>query len=447
MNETLKLIRTSTTEYVLYDGEGMQLFPLDSVEHAEIISYIEKKEKDPSFIQELYIEQWLTDATKPSLTEAIANKEAKMQTSLDVLVLPITSGCNLKCPYCFAQTTKGDFNFKNYTKEDIDRLLEHLWLKHGNKPVCLVFFGGEPLVKFDIMQYTVDQVNKRYRNKLNVGYSITTNGTLINEYVAHFLKENKVGVMLSIDGPKNDFNFRVFKNGRQSIDRVLKNMDILKREGVNYVLRATITSNNPYIVETYKFLEAQQNPFSAVFAYSSDNKSHGELSNYNKDSLLGIRKSLDILYSFYTNKMEKGEPIYNQTLQDIFNTIEFRIKKDIPCSAGRTYHTVLSNGDIYSCAHLMNESRFCMGNISTYVEGEKPRHFSLPESTYHMEECSPCWAKNLCSGGCASQKLLDGKQTVQAYNTDNCMLHKLEYEYYLKLYIRYKQLSSQKTTI
>lgn len=72
--------------------------------------------------------------------------------------------------------------------------------------VC--FYGGEPLLSWPLIRETPAILGAAFEGKRDlkgnpksVSYSITTNGTLLKPEVRDWLDENKVGVLLSLDGP------------------------------------------------------------------------------------------------------------------------------------------------------------------------------------------------------------------------------------------------------
>ena len=414
----------------------MQIFPMPISDYGELIEYLNGRKTVAEKNQE--IENWLCENLKQRLDGLIVNKEEYISPLLETLVLPITDKCNLTCPYCFAQKGNGNFNFDSYTEKDIDNLLEIIYDKNRDTPTTLVFFGGEPLLKFKLIKYTINAISTRYNGKLNVSYSITTNGTLINEKVAQFFRDNNFAVMLSVDGPDNEYNFRKYSNGESSLGRVLRNIEVLKEKEVSFEVRATITSNNPYILETIMFLEELRTPFTAVFAYSSENATHGELTSYDDITLERIKDGLGKVYDYYSEKLKKCEKIYNLAISEFFETLEYRTVKERACTAGLTYHTVMSNGDMYSCAHLMNDKKYIVQNVRHFENGKWLSDTTIPIKVSEIEDCQKCWAKNLCSGGCTSRKVLANRKTSMALPQVECKLQKLQFELYLRLYYLYK---------
>lgn len=352
------------------------------------------------------------------------------------VILPISGKCNLKCPYCFAQTDNG-FQFKDYTYKDIDCVIDFLVKKNNdfNKVINIAFFGGEPLLKFDSIKYTVQLLKEKYP-KQKVAYSITTNGTIFNDEIINFLKDNHVAILLSMDGPENEFNLRRFRNGKSSVNRVLKNINLLKENGLSVDLRATMVSNNPYVVETFDFFENLNCPFNIVFAYFSENKSFNKTIKRDFDELKLIEEQLSKLIDYYRNRMREKKRVFSKIIPNIINTLQYRIVQELPCSAGKSFFTITSNGDIYSCSHFMNDSSYCIGNIST---GITKYDKYVPVEVDEIEECAKCWAKYLCNGGCMSQKISMGKSANTAKTPGECALEKIMWEFYIRMYYYVKE--------
>ena len=85
------------------------------------------------------------------------------------------------------------------------------------KRVNFQFFGGEPLLQFNLMEKMAEYLKRNYDERF--GLSLFTNGTLISDEVVDFFRENKVFVTLSIDGSKatQDKNRR-FKNNQGTFE-------------------------------------------------------------------------------------------------------------------------------------------------------------------------------------------------------------------------------------
>ena len=97
------------------------------------------------------------------------------------LVLQVTQGCNLRCEYCVYSGgydtrthTNKRMNYKTAIKA-IDFLIEH---SKDEDTLYLGFYGGEPLLEFELIKMCVKYINKNAFGK-KVEFNITTNATLL----------------------------------------------------------------------------------------------------------------------------------------------------------------------------------------------------------------------------------------------------------------------------
>ena len=152
-----------------------------------------------------------------------------VNSSVKSMCLNISHDCNLRCEYCFA--AKGDFGtgrelmpFET-AKKAIDFLIE----KSGNRHNLEVdFFGGEPLMNFDVVKKTVEYARSiEKEHDKNFRFTITTNGLLLTDDKIDFINREMANVVLSLDGRKevND-KLRVSPNGRGSYDVIVPKYQI-----------------------------------------------------------------------------------------------------------------------------------------------------------------------------------------------------------------------------
>lgn len=136
----------------------------------------------------------------PRLMKAVYNP----QNIIKAMCLHVSHDCNLRCKYCFA--SQGDFHGERLLmdletgKAAIDFLLEN----SGNRRNLEVdFFGGEPLMNFNLVKKLVEYGDERQKEYgKNFRWTLTTNGMLLNDEINEFLNEHMSNVVLSIDGRK-----------------------------------------------------------------------------------------------------------------------------------------------------------------------------------------------------------------------------------------------------
>ena len=173
----------------------------------------------------------------------------KRDSVIKALCLHVAHTCNLNCEYCFAGQGKyhGEDALMSFEvgKKALDFLVENSGTR---KNLEVDFFGGEPLVNFDVVKQLVsyarsieEKVGKHFR------FTLTTNGVLLNDEVIDFLNKEMNNVVLSLDGRKevNDAK-RKRLDGEGSYDIIVPNFQnfVKKRGDKEYYMRGTFTRNN-----------------------------------------------------------------------------------------------------------------------------------------------------------------------------------------------------------
>lgn len=123
----------------------------------------------------------------------------------------ITDKCNMSCSYCYMRNQKIT-NFQK-TLELIDKI-------DDNEEFILEFLGGEPL----LYPEKIEEICERFKNKKAI-YILTTNGTLMNDYIYSIISRYKIRTFFSIDGDYECFN----KNRKISVDGFNQIVDNFKK--------------------------------------------------------------------------------------------------------------------------------------------------------------------------------------------------------------------------
>lgn len=182
---------------------GMQeLIPLnDAVENFKT-KYSCEEIKEAYDEIKLLKEQGLLFSTSENIEKMVSTK--KVADSIKALCLHVSHDCNLSCGYCFA--SQGDYKSgrrlmtKDIALRAVDYLVDNSASRHN---IEIDFFGGEPLMNFDTVKEVVSY-GRELENKIGKKFyfTITTNGTLLDEEKINFINEYMDNVVISIDGRK-----------------------------------------------------------------------------------------------------------------------------------------------------------------------------------------------------------------------------------------------------
>lgn len=324
---------------------------------------------------------------------------------IKALCLHISHDCNLRCKYCFAEG--GDFGHgrKNMPFEVAKKAIDFVINRSGTRHNLEIdFFGGEPLINFDVVKKTVAyarSLEKQY-NK-NFRFTITTNGILLNDEISDYINREMSNVVLSLDGRKsvND-QVRYDVAGNGSYDRIVPKFKKLvsERNGKDYYVRGTFTPLNLDFssdVEHIHSLGFDQISVEPVVLDSNDPLAIKE------EHLDRIFEEYDLL----TDKMETHRKNGNG-----FNFFHFMIdleqgpcviKRVKGCGCGTEYVAITPDGDIFPCHRFAGMDDFKLGNVLESFETKKELVDYFKQSTVlNKPVCEKCWAKYYCSGGCAA---------------------------------------------
>ncbi|WP_162247806.1 radical SAM protein [Pelomonas sp. Root1237] len=144
----------------------------------------------------------------------------------------VTDKCNMDCKYCFVQTNTGA---KDITQEELEEGLTFLFESNqGRDKVSIQWFGGEPTIRFDLMEYG-DHFARSLAKKLKVRgvqHTVVTNGMRITDKMLSHFKEFHYGVGVSYDGPPAiNQKYRTLLNGTPADSKIERSISKLVGAG------------------------------------------------------------------------------------------------------------------------------------------------------------------------------------------------------------------------
>lgn len=329
---------------------------------------------------------------------------AGMMTNAPVksMCLNIAHDCNLRCEYCFA--AKGDFGRGRMlmplevAKKAIDFLIEKSGTRHNLE---VDFFGGEPLMNFDVVKETVAYARsiEKEHNK-NFRFTITTNGLLLTDDKIDFINREMSNVVLSIDGRKevND-RLRVRADGSGSYDTIVPKFQklVATRGDKDYYARGTFTKFNLDFTEDVLHLAELGFDQISVEPVVSDPKLSYSIQ---EEDLPRVFEEYERLANTIISRRKEGKGFNFFHFMIDLNQGPCAIKRLRGCSCGNEYIAITPEGDIFPCHQFVGDEEWKMGNVlDGSFDLNRKNDFALA-NVYSKEQCKNCWAKFYCSGGC-----------------------------------------------
>ena len=342
--------------------------------------------------------------TADSFEPMAGTLKARTSGVVKALCLHIAHTCNLNCSYCFASQGKyhGERALMSYEvgKRALDFLIENSGTRRNLE---VDFFGGEPLMNFDVVKQLVAYARsiEKEKNK-NFRFTLTTNGVLVDDDVIEFSNREMSNVVLSLDGRKEVHDrYRVDYAGNGSWEKIVPKFQkfVNARGGKNYYMRGTFTHANPDFLEDIKtmldlgFSELSMEP---VVAASDD---PAALTEADKPVVM---KQYEDLAKLMLERDKEGKPFTFYHYMIDLKGGPCIYKRISGCGSGTEYMAVTPWGDLYPCHQFVGDEKFKLGDIWSGVNNKKIQDEFASCNVYAREECRDCWARLYCSGGCAA---------------------------------------------
>lgn len=327
------------------------------------------------------------------------------------LALTVSQTCNLACGYCYA--AGGSFGGADtrmgwdVAKTAIDQLISGTVPGGGAK---IAFMGGEPMVSRDLIQKSVAYANRcGAARAVQMGYSLTTNGTLISPQDAEFFAKHRFAVTVSLDGGR-DINDRLRPDraGGGSFDRVARRIAPLldRRDRVSVGARVTVTPQNLDLPQVVEDIAALGFGSIGVSPMISSPTGRGALVGRDFEQLLEGMKACGDRW-FEAVKTGGHDPFAN--LATVLGELHRGQPRSHGCGAARDYLAVDASGGYSACHRFVKDPLGAMGTLQSGPDDDARKSFLEARTVERQTPCQTCWARRLCGGGCHQEVLHAGR--------------------------------------
>lgn len=320
------------------------------------------------------------------------------------LTLFVTDDCNYSCSYCYQKKGK-----KYIDISTIENALDFFW--PFLKEECYInFYGGEPLLAFGQIRHTLDYIqDKNKKKKKQIQFTMTTNGSLIDDDTLQFLNQHKFSLLLSFDGIVQDLSRK--KESFSQIRSIIEKL--LAYPGID------LETNSVFTPATIGYLSKA---IQSIIELGAPNvgTSLCQISSWEPHVLTQLKEELTSLRGF-------GLSYYQKMGSIPLNAFRKNSRRGIfSCFAGKDRMAMTPDGKLWGC-HLFLDCfngkektqeyhKYCFGNLNSFIEnhesiypkilsnysGLRMNHFYTPD-TYcnlceELEECRVCPLDNKLAG-------------------------------------------------
>ncbi len=318
------------------------------------------------------------------------------------LDLNISQACNMSCSYCFAN--QGLYDDEGLMPIDVaKKSVDQFKRISSSGGLTIKLFGGEPLLNFGMIRELVGYLSQDLIDK-KLDFEISTNGTIINEDILKFFKEQPVRIQVSIDGDKeNHDRFRRFRDNRPSYEPIIENLKIMKDAGLMPEIRATLCHQN---TNTQSMIQYFSNELDIKIKLSPVMSNDVNVVLDDDDFAQIFRSYLDLYQEVMVTKNYKDifcNSILSAMILHCFeiNGPSMSTPRPYFCGAGIRMISVDISGNIYPCHGFVGQDQFKIGNVYDSLDSGKLKKFLKKIHLANKEHCFDCFARNFCGGGCS----------------------------------------------
>ena len=324
------------------------------------------------------------------------------------LEISVTEKCNLGCPYCYV-ANKNTFLSEEVFEKNIPTIKD-LMSRSNTKKLHVSFFGGEPMINFDIIKYITIRLREEFGESLT-DLVILSNMTLLDEEKLQWIKEHDVRCSWSFDGissnisrpllpflENKDENGHQYKNIMEMYD---KNIHLIKQ--ITKGCKTMIWPGNmSEMVENYKyFIKIGISP---DFSLVRDDV-------WTRQDIIDFRKYAIELFDEYKQTIIEGRyqviGFHSLYLKDITNAL-IKGKRPFGCFAGTRGAVLMSSGEFYPCA------RFASKKINIIDENYSFNYWDKQFKPINYDKCKDCDIVLSCNAGCNYSQLRNDNKPLDS---------------------------------
>ena len=302
------------------------------------------------------------------------------------LTLHLTDNCNMDCSYCIREKCP-----KDMTEEVLFKACDLAFSRGQRAGLC--FFGGEPLLKKDLIYKALDYCEeKSAKTGIRFDCKMTTNGSLLEEKFLERAKKANLGIGLSFDGKAQDI-CRIFAGGKPTSSVVEEKAKLLLSYMPDSTALATIAPQAvPYYFESVKYLhDLGFRKVSFVLAY-------GKKVNWTDEDLVALREQLEktsaYLKELFLNKERFFMSAFNAKIRDCISGKNPAER----CHLGVRQMPVTPEGNLYPCTSFIGDDDYLLGNVFDGINEAKVIEIAKKAAT--PETCVNCDLVKRCTNSC-----------------------------------------------
>lgn len=328
---------------------------------------------------------------------AFNNKLERYRRDYCSLTVALTYACNMNCSYCYENAPIKRGKMSSAVASQLIGYVEKI-IKDGCKVLDITWYGGEPLLQYDLIQELSKKLIALCAKKdVKYGASIITNGTLLTAEKARILKRYKVDfAQITLDGPAAVHDLRRPLKSGPSFECILNNIvDVC--EIIRVSIRCNVDKSNVNsVVGLVDILEEKglSGKVSMNFAPVSAGPTNEKLQNC---------KTCPRVCGFYNYRSFSKIQLELQdyAVKKGFSNPALPHQKTNACMADRIGGFVVEpNGKLSKCWECIGKGDEAVGDLENGMRLTQKTLRWLNYDPFKIRRCCNCKMLPLCMGWC-----------------------------------------------
>ncbi len=410
----------SANEYLLYNTRTQGMVKINRELRQAIDKFDESasliKEENVLNVKKLHQMGILTESEEEDdehLRDFFRQLKYCADDKVFAVTLLTTYTCNLKCVYCFEESSRDNVKMTFDTAEHSLNWLKQKVECFGYKKIYITFYGGEPLTNKPVLEHIAENMQEWCaRRGVQFQFMLQTNGYLMTpDCIERYLKIGLGQVRVSVDGDADvhDRN-RPLRGGGGTYKRIMENI-------VASVDKVKIGISTSYEKGEIGHIERMLDYLENLgilhklgrFIFSPIHPTLGP-----ENDFANVKNSECMRNYEDTQLAETNTKIHNlMKKKNLFTKSGLAISA---CSLTRENGgvTVDQHGKIYKCNSMLGHSELAIGDVREEKFNTKQKEFRDLDV---WQQCpQDCIYLPMCSGGCRLMSFLE----VKNFKTPGC---------------------------
>jgi His-Xaa-Ser system radical SAM maturase HxsB len=400
---------------------------------------------------------FVTDTEIEPVIELLATKYRTRKafltnfTALHIVV--VTLRCNQKCNYCHASSQPQEAKRWDMNRETAINTTKMI-METPSPIVKIEFQGGEPLLNFDIVKLIIKTAKEiNIKKQKDLSFVVCTNLTLITEEVLKYLRNEKVLISTSLDGPQKIHDLhRRMRDGSSSYEKFVKNLELSRKILAPEEISSLVTITRDSLGKMTEVVDEYiRQGFCSIFLRPINPYGYARLEHVQKlvdypieDFVDAYKKVLPYIIDLNLKGMRIEECFTSLLLTRILTPFSTGfVDLQSPSGAGISGAVYDYNGDVYPADEgrmlaKMGDRTFFMGNVNRdpyarVFNSNFLRDLISKSCLETLPGCHSCVFQAYCGSDPIRNYAIQGTMIGHRPTSGFCFMHKEIFKYLFEI--------------